>query len=314
VYADFMMQNRSFLSIFCILLAGWLMVTCLSCAKPAADEPAAYSLNGEPLFAPPPSGELLEQLTEKERLYRENKEDPDRIIWYGRFTAYAGQYQEAIRIFSEGIRKFPDDARFYRHRGHRYITIRKFDEAIGDLEKAAELIRDQPDEVEPDGMPNEQNIPVSTLQGNIWYHLGLASYLKKDFTKALSAFINGLRTSANDDNLVSASHWIYTIMCRNNPKEDPTRVLSRISDSLHVIENQSYYQLCRLYQGRISPEEVLQGLEEGPARDAVDYGIARWYACHGNQEKSREILYDILNRPGWASFGYIAAEADIYGD
>jgi len=309
-----MIPYRSFFPIFFILLSGWIMLICLSCSSPVAEEPAAFSLNGEPLFAPPPSEKLLEQLAEKERLYQENRQNPDRIIWYGRFTAYAGRYQDAIRIFSEGIKKFPGDARFYRHRGHCYITIRKFDEAIGDLEKAAELIRDQPDEVEPDGMPNEQNIPVSTLQGNIWYHLGLASYLKRDFTKALSAFINCLRTSSNDDNLVSASHWIYTIMCRNNPKEDPTRVLSRISDSLHVIENHGYYRLCRLYQGRISPDEALQGLEEGPGRDTVDYGIARWYACHGNQEKAREILYDILGRPGWASFGYIAAEADIYSN
>ena len=50
--------------------------------------------------------------------------DVDNIIWYGRRTAYLGDYREAIRIFSEGIEKHSKDARMYRHRGHRYISIR----------------------------------------------------------------------------------------------------------------------------------------------------------------------------------------------
>ena len=62
----------------------------------------------------------------------------------------------------------------YRHRGHRYVSIREFDRAIADLEYAATLIEGTEDEIEPDGMPNAMNIPVSSLHSNIWYHLGLA--------------------------------------------------------------------------------------------------------------------------------------------
>jgi hypothetical protein len=35
-----------------------------------------------------------------------------------------------------GIGQFPKDARFYRHRGHRYISSRCFDLAIKDFKKA----------------------------------------------------------------------------------------------------------------------------------------------------------------------------------
>ena len=163
-------------------------------------------------------------------------------------------------------------------------------------------------------MPNAQNIPISTLHGNIWYHLGLAYYLKHDFTHALTSFINCMRTSSNDDNIVSATHWIYTIMCRVNKRMDADNVLNRIQGDFKIIENVSYHRLCLLYKGVLSPEQAIEGIEEGPARDAIDYGIARWYACQGQDKKCQEILYDILSRPGWASFGYIAAEADVYDE
>ena len=48
--------------------------------------------------------------------------DPDKLIWYGRRTAYLGDYKKAIHIYSEGIRMHPADARMYRHRGSaRYL-------------------------------------------------------------------------------------------------------------------------------------------------------------------------------------------------
>src|SRR5688572_12243860 len=73
----------------------------------------------------------------------------DALIWLGRRTAYLGRYAESIEIFGDGIRRHPNDARMYRHRGHRWITLRKIDEAIRDLDKAASLIRGTPDQIEP---------------------------------------------------------------------------------------------------------------------------------------------------------------------
>ena len=73
----------------------------------------------------------------------------------------------------------------YRHRGHRYISQRKFDAAIADFNKAAELMQGAPIEMEPDGQPNKINKPLSTTQFNVWYHLGLAHYLKEEFDEAI---------------------------------------------------------------------------------------------------------------------------------
>ena len=95
----------------------------------------------------------------------------------------------------------------YRHRGHRWISVREFDRAIEDLAHAAALVQGEPDEVEPDGQPNERGIPTSTLQSNIHYHLALAHYLKGDFETALPSYRDYLAVTTNPDQLVAISHW-----------------------------------------------------------------------------------------------------------
>ncbi|MHC5071708.1 MAG: tetratricopeptide repeat protein, partial [Planctomycetota bacterium] len=83
--------------------------------------------------------------------------DEERIIWYGRRLAYIGRYEEAIGVYSKGLAVHPDSPKLLRHRGHRYITLRRFADAIADLERAGQLIDTRPDEVEPDGIPNARN-------------------------------------------------------------------------------------------------------------------------------------------------------------
>ena len=63
--------------------------------------------------------------------------------------------------------------------------------AIADLRRASQLVAGKPDEVEPDGAPNKAGIPRSTLQSNIWYHLGLAQYLRGDFRRRWPAIARG---------------------------------------------------------------------------------------------------------------------------
>ena len=246
--------------------------------------------------------------------HAEKERNADNLIWLGRRTAYLGRYKQAIQIFTEGIEKFPDEARFYRHRGHRLITLRCFDMAIADLKQAAKLIKGKPDQVEPDGLPNAQNIPTSTLQSNIWYHLGLAHYLKADFKAALNAYREGEKVSTNPDMQVATTHWLYMTLRRLGREKEANQVVAAIKPDLKVIENGDYYKLIRLYQGNVKPADLLQeirGEANSLSNASVGYGLGNWFLYNGRRKEGEDVFRQIVNGNQWSSFGYIAAEAEL---
>ena len=283
-------------------------------AQNLPDVPAgaqAVSLTGEALFSPAPGEGAVERLAQAKNDYDADPSDADNIIWYGRRTAYTGDFRGAIEIFSEGIEKHPGDARMYRHRGHRYISIREFDRAIDDLEQAAGLIAGTQNEIEPDGLPNALNIPISSLHGNIWYHLGLAYYLKQDWENAYRAYLNGFNSGRNDDNRVSTTHWLYSIKRRMGDEEGAAKHLEVISADMNIIENMSYHNLCLFYKGELSADELLGDGEDTSAGAAVVYGVGNWFNYTGDEERAQEVLGGLLETSSWAAFGFIAAEADF---
>lgn len=271
----------------------------------------AVSLMGKPLYASIPSDSTLAKLEEAKRDYDADPNIADNIIWFGRRTAYAGDYREAIRIYTEGLSQFPDDARFYRHRGHRYISIREFESAIQDFEKAATLIEGKEDSVEPDGMPNAMNIPISSLHSNIWYHLGLAYYLKHDLENALRVYRIGVETSTNDDKLVSTTHWLYMTLRLLGMEDEAEKALEPIHKEMNIIENQVYHHLCLFYKGELTLEELAWEGPSSSTNDAMAYGVGNWYFYSGQRDEAKRIFEKILKGKIWASFGYIAAEADF---
>jgi tetratricopeptide (TPR) repeat protein len=295
-----------------------LLTLLLPAAQAAAqnDGREATSLLGKPLMRPEPAAEsraaLEKNLADARAAYQRAPEDADAIIWLGRRLAYLGRYREAIEVFSEGARKHPNDARMYRHRGHRHITVREFDNAIRDLQRAAALERDQPDEIEPDGAPNRYNIPTSTLQSNIWYHLALAYYLKHDFEKALPAWRETLNVSRNDDMLVATSDWLYMTYRRLGRTQDAASVLSPIHKDMRILENEAYHKRLLMYKGEIQPDNVLAFDNPDPVQVATfGYGVANWYLYNGQRERANALFQRILEGRNWSAFGFIAAEAEL---
>jgi len=296
------------------MLAATIFFAAASWAQNLPEVPdgaQALSLTGQPLYAAAPAQGALGRLATARADYDSDPSDADNIIWYGRRTAYTGDYRGAIEIFSEGIETHPLDARMYRHRGHRYVSIREFDRAIQDLEQAAELIEGTDNEVEPDGLPNALNIPVSSLHGNIWYHLGLAYYLKQDWDNAYRAYKNGFDSSRNDDNRVSTTHWLYMILQRKGDPEAAAEVLDVITADMNVIENMSYHNLCLFYKGELTLAELIGDNEDSPAGAAIMYGASNWHYYMGDLPKAKEMLEQMLATDGWSAFGVVAAEADL---
>ena len=295
------------------LMTG-IAITVLVTAAAAQGKPEATSLSGKPLYAIelPNRVKLEADLAQAEKDLAAKPNDADAIIWTGRRLGYLWRYQEAIATFSKGIALHPNDARMYRHRGHRYITTRQFDRAIADFDKAVSLIKGAKDEVEPDGAPNPSGKPRSSLHFNIWYHLGLAHYLKGDYQKALDAYNECMKVSTNDDSITATSDWLWMTLMRLNRKAEAAKVLERITPKMEILENGSYHRRLLMYKGLEKPDALLDPTNADALTIATQgYGVGNWYFVTGNPARAREVFQKVIATPNWSAFGYIAAEADL---
>jgi dienelactone hydrolase len=283
---------------------------------PPAPAAEATSLLGVPLQAiEPPADrkpELEKNLAKATADFVRDPDSADAAIWVGRRLSYLGRFREAIDVYTRAIAKHSEDARLFRHRGHRFITTRQLDKAVADFESAARLIEGQPDQAEPDGDPDPRNPnPGSSLHFNVWYHLGLAHYLKGDFDKALVAY-QRCREAAlgNDDRIVAVSDWMYMTLRRLNRTAEAAKLLESIRPDMNVVENGSYFVRLLLYKGLKKPDEVL--VAGDPVAIATQgYGVGNWYLYNGDAARAREIFTGVVAGPQWPAFGFIAAEAEL---
>ncbi len=236
----------------------------------------------------------------------------DHLIWAGRRIAYLGRYREAIERFSEGVAAWPQDARFLRHRGHRYLTTRQIERALADLTAAAALIAGTPDEIEPDGLPNARGTPTSTLHTNVHYHLGLAHYLLGDDAAARLAWLACLDAARNPDMQAATRYWLYLAQRRLGLDDEGARNLAAVDASWDIIENHAYQRLLLRFRG----DDTAPAADDASADSLEDatfaYGLARWHRFEGRTRAAEDTLDRLLRGPQWAAFGYLAAEADRY--
>jgi tetratricopeptide (TPR) repeat protein len=288
---------------------------------PGWDGPAGVegvSLLGDTLWRPTLSDEararLDANLEAAQAELAANPDSPDALIWVGRRLAYLGRYREAIATFTRGTERFPNDARFLRHRGHRYLTVRDLDAAIADLARAAELERGVADVIEPDGAPNAANIPLSTTQFNIWYHLGLGHFLKGDWPAALAAYDACLRVSTNPDLRVATAYWRYMTLRRLGRDADAAASIAFAADSMTLLENDGYLALLRLFRGDVDVSVVLpptpqRGMDV--ANSTAAFGVGMWHRLNGRETEAVDLFRRIVAGGQWAAFGSLAAEAEL---
>ena len=297
------------------LAAVLVLVTTGFGAQSQTAESGVTSLLGRPLapmaLEPDSAAKMEVELADAVAAWEKDRSDADALIWMGRRKAYLGRYREAITIFTDGIARHPADARMYRHRGHRYLTVREIDKAIADFEKGVALIAGKSDEIEPDGMPNARNVPTGTLHSNLWYHLALGYYLKGDFGRAAETWARARDAVENADNLVAASHWLYLSLRRAGKPAEAAAVLVPVTADLDVIENGEYHQLLLMYKGERTPDAVLANAGADAGGSAVRYGVSAWYLINGRDQEAGSLWAEILEGPDWPSFGYLAAEAEM---
>ncbi len=287
-------------------------------AAPRAVAFQAVSLLGDTLRSLPLSQAVRTryetQLADARRAYEHTPTNVDSIIWYARRLGYLGLLRESIEIYTRGIALHPDNAWLYRHRGHRFISVREFGNAIADLERATQLVQGKPDMVEPDGQPNARNQPIGTLHSNIGYHLALAYYLQGDFAKAAAAARREFNAATNDDRRVSIAHWLYLSLRHAGRHDEAAQLVAPMHRDMKIIENQAYHRLMLLYKGELLPEATLTVGSDGAfaVTDAsAAYGVANWHLFNGRRDDGTQLLRRIVAAGQWGAFGTIAAESQL---
>ncbi len=223
--------------------------------------------------------------------------DPKNIeafIALGKAQANIWRYHAAIETYTRGLTLDAKHAMLYRYRGHRYLSTRQFDKAVSDMGKAAKLKADDFD---------------------IWYHLGLAYYLKGNFSKAVAAYEKCYAVaekSGEDDSIIAISDWLYMAYRRLNKTAHAALILARITPTMKVKENKSYFDRLLFYQGK-KQESELVNLEKATDLEiaTVGYGLGNWHLYNGNRAKAEEYFRRIVSGRYWPAFGFIAAETEL---
>lgn len=297
-----------------LLIAG--AAVALQTLPKVAEGVEATSLSGDPLyradFDSATRERLQSDLDSALKDYEKDPNDEDAIVWVGRRLGYLGRYRDAIDWFSRKLEEHGPNAKFLRHRGHRYISIRAFDLAIADFENASELIKGTVDETEPDGVPNARNQPISSLHSNIWYHLALSYYLIGAFEKALAACDEGMDVSGNPDRLVSQSYWRYLILRRLDREDEAKKTLDPINADLDLIENHSYLNLLLVYKGGRTAESVMSEATGAIESPTTAFGLGAYFLLEGDKDRATEFFQKATTGKSWPAFGFIAAEAELH--
>jgi tetratricopeptide (TPR) repeat protein len=219
----------------------------------------------------------------------ENPRDVERIIRLGVAQSGARQFREAIATFTRGIEVAPNDARLYRWRGHRYLSVRELDRASADLERGAKL--------------------DSTSYGS-WYHLGIVHYLRGEFGRAADAFTRALPLAPDAGELSGSTDWLWSSLARAARTDEANAMLARRPDS--VVANNAYTQRLKLYRGELSPDQVLTPADTSDVAIAtLSYGIGNWHLVRGDTARARTWFERSVASGGWPAFGFIASEAEL---
>ena len=163
-------------------------------------------------------------------------------------------------------------------------------------------------------MPNAAGIPTSTLQTNIYYHLGLAYYLQGAYAKAHDSYRTCLELAKNNDMRVATLDWLYMTLRRLGRHEEAAKLVAGIDPAMEILENHAYHRRLLMYAGKLEPEALLRVADDDDTALTLatqGYGVGNFYLMEGERDKAIAVFEQVIAGDYWAAFGHIAAEADL---
>jgi tetratricopeptide (TPR) repeat protein len=276
------------------------------------NEPQAYSLSGKPLFANPSDAKALRKSDSTvHAIQAKGNLSEDDFVEIGKQLVATARYKEAVENYTVGLSKFPNSFKILRHRGHRYLTLRKLELVVKDLLKARDLIKSLPDVWDFDAKGNK----TDTYQHQIEYHLGVYYFLKGKYKDAVTAFEKSLKEAHEANEIVGTTDWLYNSYRRNGQEKEAAKLLEAFSADVKADHEQAYFRRIMLYKGLIKPNELVDETMPPEKMNVQEvtrlYGLANWYGFQGNKEKAKELYDKIIRSSSWPAFAYLASETEL---
>ncbi len=117
-----------------------------------------------------------------------------------------------------------------------------------------------------------------------------------------------MKIAKSADMKVAFVYWEYMTLRKLSKDDDAKKLLETIPENIIVIENVDYLKLIEMFKGKAKPQELYSANKEN---STILYGVGNYYALNGHKEKGAIVFKKITEGDQWASFGFIAAEADL---
>jgi tetratricopeptide (TPR) repeat protein len=236
-----------------------------------------------------------------DRVIAHDPTNPDGYIGRGRTLARLRRYEEALAAYGEALRRRPQDAMALRYRGHNYINVRRIDQALTDLTRAASLA----EAARPDD-------PRVTDRYGIYYHLGLAQYLKGRHADAASTFQKCAGVSTTDEERVGCLTWLYPSLRRAGRDAEAAQVLAQVRPDMHVTESTAYLDRLLLFKGEKTETEAAARMDESELQAATaGYGVGLWHLLNDRPDRARAYFLKASLSGLPYGFGAIASAAEL---
>ena len=260
-----------------------------------------------------------------------------RYVLIAKLRSYLGLHEEAIAALTRGLAEHPGDAVLLRHRGEFLMTIRRYADAVADLEAAATALDGAPDAIDPyrshllpeidrlllgeapqlvaAALPVDAATVatfagsyVGTLASSTWYHLALTRYLQGDDRAADRDFQATERVAVFADTRAAVANWRYLTLRRLGELDQARAILAAWSSSQEVAEP-SYARNLAVYRGEAAPVVPVDGPPR--ARVTQGYGVAAWLLAEGRSAEATEALRAVVGIGDATAFGHLAALEDL---
>ena len=213
----------------------------------------------------------------------------DKFIALGIAQSGARQVREAIATFTRGLAVAPNNAMLLRWRGHRNLSLREFDKAMTDFNRAARL--------------------DSTIYG-IWYHRGIVRFVRGDFAGAAEDFARAIPLAPDPGELAGSTDWRWMSLARAGRAAEAKAFLALHTDSLPTTV--AYARRLKLYRGEITPEQLITPADTEDVQLAtLAFGLGNWYLVQGDRATARRWFERAVASGGWMGFGFIVSEAEL---